>query len=126
MERRNRDMKAQLAILLQDDHRDWVDKLPMIRLAMNTAVCQSTNHTSAYLTFVRELRTSDDVGRNLLAIVASKNFHSEILPYLSPMAKIKHDVREQHERAQDQSKKYADAAHIRDWRPGARRDTRLE
>ncbi|KAF8787755.1 Gag-Pol polyprotein-like protein [Argiope bruennichi] len=38
VERKNRDLKPRLAILVGDDHGNWHSKLPMIRFAMNTAV----------------------------------------------------------------------------------------
>ncbi|GFW08813.1 transposon Ty3-G Gag-Pol polyprotein [Trichonephila clavipes] len=61
VERKNRDLKPRLAILVGDDHSSWYSKLPVIRFAMNTTVCDTTGHTPAYLLFGRELRTVDDV-----------------------------------------------------------------
>ena len=37
VERKNRDMKAQLSILVQNQHNQWSQSLPAIRFAMNTA-----------------------------------------------------------------------------------------
>ncbi|GFW35954.1 retrovirus-related Pol polyprotein from transposon 17.6 [Trichonephila clavipes] len=39
VERKNRDLKARLAILVGDDHSSWYSKLPVMRFAMNTTVC---------------------------------------------------------------------------------------
>ncbi|GFX38809.1 gypsy retrotransposon integrase-like protein 1 [Trichonephila clavipes] len=47
VERKNRELKPRLAILVGDDHSNWHSKLPVIRLAMNTTVCD----TPAYLLF---------------------------------------------------------------------------
>ncbi|GFV71074.1 hypothetical protein TNCV_3703961 [Trichonephila clavipes] len=55
VERKNRDLKPRLAILVGDDHSSWYSKLPVIRFAMNTTVCDTTGHTPAYLLFGREL-----------------------------------------------------------------------
>ena len=60
-ERKNRDLKAQLDILVKDHHETWHENLAAIRFAMNTAKCQNTGHSAAFLTFGRELRTLDDV-----------------------------------------------------------------
>ena len=46
VERKNRDMKAQLAILVQNQHNQWSQSLPAFRFAMNTG-CQSTGYSSA-------------------------------------------------------------------------------
>ncbi|GBN37016.1 hypothetical protein AVEN_181063-1, partial [Araneus ventricosus] len=58
-ERKNRDLKPKLAILVGDAHDTWDEKLAMIRFAMNTSKCDTTGHTAAYLQFGRELRTTD-------------------------------------------------------------------
>lgn len=94
VERKNRDMKAQLAIQVGNDHHLWDDKLPSIRFAMNTSFCQSTKYTAAYLTFGRELRTIDDVQHDLKAIVQSENFVAEITPYLHTIVDVFKEVKE--------------------------------
>ncbi|GBN46618.1 hypothetical protein AVEN_225568-1 [Araneus ventricosus] len=58
--RKNRDLKPRLAILVRDEHDTWEEKLPVIRFALNTPKCETTNHTAAFLQFGRELRTTDD------------------------------------------------------------------
>ncbi|KAF8781576.1 Gypsy retrotransposon integrase-like protein 1 [Argiope bruennichi] len=45
LERKNRDLKPRIAILVRDEHDTWDDKLPMIRFALNTAKCETINHT---------------------------------------------------------------------------------
>ncbi|GBN37089.1 hypothetical protein AVEN_88626-1 [Araneus ventricosus] len=50
LERKNRDLKSHLAILVADQHDSWREKLPSIRFAMNTAKCSLTGQTSAFLT----------------------------------------------------------------------------
>ncbi|XP_063388255.1 uncharacterized protein LOC134674130 [Cydia fagiglandana] len=41
-ERKNRDMKAMLAQLVEEDHTSWPRKLPVIRFALNSARCRTT------------------------------------------------------------------------------------
>ncbi|GFS91796.1 integrase catalytic domain-containing protein [Trichonephila clavipes] len=82
VERKNRDLKPRLAILVGDDHSSWYSKLPVIRFAMNTTVCDTTGHTPAYLLFGRELRTVDDVVQDFKSVVHNDNFVAEITPYL--------------------------------------------
>lgn len=53
VERRNRDLKTQLGILVGDYHREWPKNLPSIRFAMNTTRCESTDKTPAFLCFGR-------------------------------------------------------------------------
>ena len=80
VERKNRDLKAQLAILVKDHHETWHENLAAIRFAMNTAKCQSTGHSAAFLTFGRELRTLDDVQHDVKAIIEDDNFLPQITP----------------------------------------------
>jgi hypothetical protein len=62
VERRNRDLKTQLAIQIRDKpHSDWPRQLSSIRFAMNTARSQSTGKTPAFLLFGNEIRSIDDV-----------------------------------------------------------------
>ncbi|GFV17491.1 hypothetical protein TNCV_1272781 [Trichonephila clavipes] len=104
VERKNRDLKPRLAILVGDDHSSWYSKLPVIRFAMNTAVCDTTGHTPAYLLFGRELRTVDDVVQDFKSVVHNDNFVAEITPYLKRFATITEDIRERIETKQDQRK----------------------
>ncbi|GFX78438.1 retrovirus-related Pol polyprotein from transposon 412 [Trichonephila clavipes] len=108
VERKNRDLKPRLAILVGDDHSSWYSKLPVIRFAMNTTVCDTTGHTPAYLLFGRELRTVDDVVQDFKSVVHNDNFVAEITPYLKRFATITEDIRERIETKQDQQKKQYD------------------
>ncbi|GFX16957.1 hypothetical protein TNCV_2519341 [Trichonephila clavipes] len=108
VERKNRDLKPRLAILVGDDHSSWYSKLPVIRFAMNTTVCDTTGHTPAYLLFGRELRTVDDVVQDFKSVVHNDNFVAEITPYLKRFATITEDIRERIETKQDQRKKQYD------------------
>ncbi|GFX09641.1 gypsy retrotransposon integrase-like protein 1 [Trichonephila clavipes] len=108
VERKNRDLKPRLAILVGDDHSSWYSKLPVIRFAMNTTVCDTTGHTPAYLLFGRELRTVDDVVQDFKSVVHNDNFVAEITPYLKRFATITEDIRERIETKQDRRKKQYD------------------
>ncbi|GFX49674.1 retrovirus-related Pol polyprotein from transposon 412 [Trichonephila clavipes] len=65
VERKNRDLKPRLTMMVGNNHTLWIEKLPAIRFALNTSKCESTDHTAAYLTFARELRTLDQVNTDL-------------------------------------------------------------
>lgn len=108
VERRNRDLKTQLAILVGNDHTSWAEKLPSIRFAMNTAQSSSTGYTSAYLTFGRELRTPDDVNRDLKEIIHNENFIPEITPKLLIMTDVMRKARETSETKEEKRKEYMD------------------
>lgn len=120
VERKNRDLKTQLAILVGDDHRSWVDRLPSIRYAMNTSKCASTNYTPAYLTFGRELRSYDDVKHDLRQIALSENFIPEITPKLILLSEVVKKAQEVQEGQEEIRKKKTDE-HRRpspDYQPG--------
>lgn len=105
--RKNRDLKVQLAILVEDDHRDWDEKLPAIRFAMNTAT-SLTGYTPAYLTFARELRTPDDNNHDLREVILSENFIPEITPKLLLLATTLKKAKENREIKEEHRKAYAD------------------
>lgn len=108
VERKNRDMKTQLSILVTNAHTRWADKLPSIRYAMNSSISQSTRNTPAYLSFAREMRNPGDIQRDLREIVIRENFVSEVTPYLMKVAETMKEVVEVHEREQNRCKTYAD------------------
>ncbi|KAL0860421.1 hypothetical protein ABMA27_009813 [Loxostege sticticalis] len=114
VERRNRDLKTQLAILLGDNHRDWPNKLPCIRFAMNTAQSTSTNCSPAFLTFGRELKTLDDSLHNFREILISENFVPEITPKLLQLALTLERAKEVQEMKEEQRKEYVDQQRRRD------------
>ncbi|XP_052739581.1 uncharacterized protein LOC128198386 [Bicyclus anynana] len=108
VERRNRDLKTQLGILVEGNHSSWPEKLPSIRFAMNTSVCTSTEKTPAYLTFGRELRTTDDIQHDFRQIVESENFIAEITPKLKSLAYTIKKAREVQEMKEEARKEYFD------------------
>lgn len=108
VERKNRDLKPRLAILVGNDHSSWVEKLPSIRFAMNTSRCETTGQTASYLQFGRELRTPDSLTHDLRSIINNDNFIPEITPHLKRFAKIMHEIKERSETLQDRRKVYAD------------------
>lgn len=108
VERKNRDLKPQLAILVGKDHASWDSHLAAIRFAMNSAVTASTGFSPAFLTFGRELRAPSDVVADMKTIVDSDNFVHNITPYLRKLSTVMLDARDVHERNQSLQKKYAD------------------
>lgn len=108
VERKNRDLKPQIAILVKNDHTSWPDKLPSIRFSMNTVVNKSMNHTAAYLTFGREPRTMDDVTKDQRAIILSDNFIPEITPYLRRLEDTIRESKLIQEKRQDKYKEAGD------------------
>jgi transposase InsO family protein len=108
VERKNRDLKTQLAIYVGEDHKGWPEKLPAIRFAMNTAYCQNTGYSSAYLTFGRELRTPDDAHKDLKATLVKENFVPEITPHLLRVAETLQRARETSDKRQDTQKENRD------------------
>lgn len=115
-ERKNREMKLMLSILLHADadHRDWPSKVPVVRFALNNAPNQGTGRSAAYLTFAREMRAPVHLVDDIRGVVDSHNYVGQITPYLSRFAdnleKVSLKIKEQQERR----KVYAD--HSR--RPG--------
>ncbi|GFW47434.1 hypothetical protein TNCV_4537241 [Trichonephila clavipes] len=108
VERKNRDLKPRLAILVQDKHDCWSEKLPYIRFALNTAKCETTGQTTAFLNFGRELRTPSEVVNDIRVVLQNDNFMPEITPYLKKFAKFSTQIREVVEEQQDSRKFYAD------------------
>ncbi|GFT01067.1 retrovirus-related Pol polyprotein from transposon 412 [Trichonephila clavipes] len=108
VERKNRDMKPRLAILVQDKHDCWSEKLPLIRFALNTAKCETTGQTAAFLNFGRELRTPSEVVNDIRVVIQNDYFVPEITPYLKKFAKFSTQIREVVEEQQDSRKFYID------------------
>lgn len=108
VERKNKDLKVQLAILVNKNHQSWSEHLASVRFAMNTAKTSATGHSAAYLMFARELRTFDDVNRDLRTIIASDTFVPEITPYLKAFIAQLSDTRDHMENQQDIRKYFAD------------------
>ncbi|GFW17008.1 retrovirus-related Pol polyprotein from transposon 412 [Trichonephila clavipes] len=108
VERKNRDLKPQLAILVQVKHDCWSEKLPFIRFALNTAKCETTGQTAAFLIFGRKLRTPSEVVNDIRVVIQNDNFVPEITPYLKKFAKFSTQIREVVEEQQDSRTFYAD------------------
>ncbi|GFW71615.1 integrase catalytic domain-containing protein [Trichonephila clavipes] len=108
VERKNRDLKPRLAILVQDKHDCWSEKLPFIRFALNTAKCETTGQTAAFLNFGRELRTPSEVVNDIRVVIQNDNFVPEITPYLKNFPKFSTQIRAVIEEQQDSRKFYAD------------------
>lgn len=108
VERKNRDLKPQLAILVGRDHGTWDEHLPAIRFAMNSAMTASTGFSPAYLTFARELRAPADAATDMRRILEGDNFTSSITPYLKKLSTVLVEARDVHEKAQLIQKQNAD------------------
>ncbi|XP_063635205.1 uncharacterized protein LOC134805954 [Cydia splendana] len=107
-ERKNRDMKTQLGQLVGNDHTSWPTKLGVIRFAMNSAVCQATGATPAYLMFARQMRSPIEVSYDLRAVLDKENFVPQITPYLRSFISSLSAVRDRVEAQQDRRKEHAD------------------
>lgn len=108
VERKNRDLKTQLAIQLGNQHSDWPSKLPAIRFAMNTVFTQATGYTPAYLTFGRELRTPFDISHDIRQVLQTEVSIPELTSKLSRITDTFYRARETHEKEQDRRKDNAD------------------
>ncbi|GFU67748.1 uncharacterized protein TNCV_3134131 [Trichonephila clavipes] len=82
VDRKIRDLKPFLAMMVGNNHTLWIENLPAIRFALNTAKCEYTDHTAAYRIFARELRTLDQVNTDLRSVIHNDNFVSEFTHYL--------------------------------------------
>lgn len=111
-ERKNRDLKFQLSRLVETNHSSWPQHLPAIRFAMNSAVCQTTGVSPAYLTFARELRSPLDVQHDIRSILNKDNFIPQITPYLKNFVNTFIAVRERVEAQQDRRKECADKSFV--------------
>ncbi|GBM59244.1 hypothetical protein AVEN_205078-1 [Araneus ventricosus] len=80
----------------------------MIRFALNTAKCETTNHTAAVLQFGRELRITDDVTHDLRALIDNDSFVAEITPYLKRFARLTAEIKDHIEQKQDKRIMYYD------------------
>ncbi|CAG9137969.1 unnamed protein product [Plutella xylostella] len=106
VERKNRDLKPQLAVLVGRDHETWDQHLPAIRFAMNSAVTASTGFSPAYLTFGRELRAPADAATDMRRILDADNFVQIQIQFKFKW--FNRQARDIHEKAQAAQKKNAD------------------
>lgn len=107
-ERKNRELKTRLAILVGPEHRRWPDVLPMVRFSLNSAYNQGTGHSAAYLTYAREMLSPISVNTDLRAIVSKQNFVPQITPYLKDFVRALQDVQQRLEEQQDRRKSEGD------------------
>ncbi|CAK1589903.1 unnamed protein product [Parnassius mnemosyne] len=109
VERKNRDLKAHLAILVEGNHKQWSEVLPFVRFAFNSSVTVFTSTTPAFLTFGRELRSPLSVQADLRAVIKSENLDPQITPYLLKLADSLSEAKENIEHQQDLRKLQADS-----------------
>lgn len=109
-ERKNRDLKVQLAMLVKNDHRSWPRFLPQVRFALNTATCSTTGLTPSYMMYGREMRTPFDAQHDLRVILDKETYVPQVTPYLSKFIDSLEEIRDRVERQQDLKKEYADAS----------------
>lgn len=107
-ERKNRELKQQLAILVGPEHRRWPAALPAVRFAINSAWNQGTGHSAAYLMFAREMRSPLAVNTDLRGILAAQNYVPQITPYLAEFTRVLEDVNHRWEEQQDSRKMSGD------------------
>ncbi|GFX34649.1 retrovirus-related Pol polyprotein from transposon 412 [Trichonephila clavipes] len=101
VERKNRNLKPRLAMMVGNNRSLWIEKLPAIRFALNTSKCESTDHTASYLTFARELRTLDQVITDLRSVIHNDNFVPEFTPCLKCFEGYMSQIKENIEMSQD-------------------------
>ena len=85
VERKNRDLKTMIAIQVCGNHRDWPQRLPAARFALNSSVCKSTGYTPAYLVFGTDIRSPQHVIHDVRPIIESANIIPELIPELKRM-----------------------------------------
>lgn len=108
VERKNRDMKTMLSILVQNDHQRWDEYIPSIRFAMNSTYTQATTYTPAFLSFAREMRDPHDNLYDFRKVVQAENFVPRITPYLQRLQDCLFDATQHVIREQDRRKAVAD------------------
>ncbi|CAL1266838.1 unnamed protein product [Larinioides sclopetarius] len=87
VERKYRDLKPHLKMMVGNNHTLWFEQLPDIRFTMNTAKCETTGCTADYLNFALELRTLHDVTTDLRSVIRNDNFVPEFTPNLKRFEK---------------------------------------
>lgn len=85
VERKDRDLKFQLGILVGNQHNTKSQHLPTILFAINSARCDITGYSASYLTFGKEMRTQQNVSDDLSVILKNKNFVAKIIPKLQQL-----------------------------------------
>ncbi|GIX88559.1 hypothetical protein CEXT_352541 [Caerostris extrusa] len=65
LEKKNKDLKIRLPILVEYALDSWSEKLPSVRFTLHSPKTDNTGHTAAYLHFGCQLWTIDDVVHDL-------------------------------------------------------------
>lgn len=108
VERKNRELKTQLSILIQHLHHMWDIHIASIRYAINSTVFKSTGFTPAFLTFARELRAPHDNLHDFRQVLETDNFVPCITPYLKNMVHVLPQAQETLMTKQDKRKQAVD------------------
>lgn len=108
VERKNRDLKTQLAMVVGTNHPSWIKNIAAVRFAMNTLKCSSTGYSAAFLTFGRELRTPDDVNHDVRQIISNENFIPEITPKLLGLIDTLRAAQETTAKIQEKNQNFTD------------------
>ncbi|KAJ3651879.1 hypothetical protein Zmor_017885 [Zophobas morio] len=109
VERKNREFKTQLAILVQDHHSEWDHHLSSIRFAINSTCCDSTGYSPSFLTFGREIRAPYDPVYDLRKVIDAENFIPRITPYLKKLATTLSEAMDRNCKKQDVQKTRLDS-----------------
>ncbi|GFU93019.1 integrase catalytic domain-containing protein [Trichonephila clavipes] len=109
VEPKNRDLKPRLAILVQEKHDCWSEKLPFIRFCSQHSQMRNDRTDGSLSEFLVEIYA---LQVKLLMISESSSrtiiFVPEITPYLKKFAKFFTQIREVVQEQQDNWKLYAD------------------
>ncbi|GFV38298.1 retrovirus-related Pol polyprotein from transposon 412 [Trichonephila clavipes] len=112
-QKKNRDLKPRLAVMVGNNRTLWVEKLPDIRFALNIAKCDSTDHTTAYLTFSRELRTLDQINTDLPFVIHNDTFVPEFTSCLKRFEGYMSQIKENIQMSQDRQENILQTNHAR-------------
>ncbi|XP_062528800.1 retrovirus-related Pol polyprotein from transposon 17.6 [Bombyx mori] len=111
-ERKNRDLRTQLSILVKNEHRSWPKFLSSVRFSMNSATCATTGASPAQVMFAREMRTPFDAQRDFRGILDKENFLPQITPYLRRFLDNWDSIRDRAEHHQDDRKLQSDKSRL--------------
>ena len=100
VERKNRDLIPQLAILVGKDHDTCDVHLPAVCFNMNSAVTSGTGYSPAYFNFARDMRAPADVMSEMHAIIENDSYVGDITNFLKRISSVLLDARDVYESAQ--------------------------
>ncbi|GFX01717.1 integrase catalytic domain-containing protein [Trichonephila clavipes] len=112
VERKNRDLKPRISIIVHNRPDEWEDKLSSIRFILKSVKCDTPGKIAAYLQFEREMTFIDDVSSDFRAIIDNGNFIPEITSYLKRLARISSEILERIEEYQDQRNIFYSKKHL--------------